>query len=113
MKTFIRIVILGPLAIVIVALAVVNNQTVTLVLDPFNPAAPFFSLTVPLYAVFFATLAAGVLIGGVGSWFGQGHVRRAARQSRREADRLKAEVERHRASDASETLSISGPTAAR
>ena len=112
MKTFLRIVILGPIAIVVVALAVVNNQPVTLVLDPFNPSAPFFSLTVPLYVVFFATLALGVLIGGVGSWFGQGHVRRAARQSRREAARLKAEVERHRGGDGSDTLSIGGPKAA-
>ena len=31
MKTFLRIVILGPIAIVVVALAVVNNQPVTLV----------------------------------------------------------------------------------
>lgn len=112
MKTFLRIVVLGPLAIVVVALAVVNNQTVTLVLDPFNPASPFFSLRVPLYVVFFATLALGVLIGGVGSWFGQGHVRRAARQSRREADRLKAEVERHRSGDRPDTLSIGGPNVA-
>ena len=51
-------------------------------------------------------------IGGVGSWFGQGHVRRAARQSRREAARLKAEVERHRGGDGSDTLSIGGPKAA-
>lgn len=110
MKTFLRIVVLGPLAIVVVALAVVNNQTVILVLDPFNPAAPFFSLTVPLYVVFFATLAVGVLIGGVGSWFGQGHVRRAARQSRREAVRLKAEMERQRPPEGPETLALRGPS---
>lgn len=109
MKTFLRIVVLGPLAIVVVALAVVNNQTVTLVLDPFNPEAPFFSLTVPLYAVFFAALALGVLVGGIGSWFGQGHVRREARQSRREAARLKAEIERQHPPEASETLALRGP----
>ncbi len=112
MKTFLRIVILGPIAIVVVALAVVNNQSVTLVLDPFNPAAPFLSVSVPLYVIFFATLALGVLVGGIGSWLGQGRVRRAARQSRREAARLKAEVERHRAADTSDTLSLGGPKAA-
>lgn len=111
MKTFLRIVVLGPLAIVVVALAVVNNQVVTLVLDPFNPTAPFFSLTVPLYVVFFATLALGVLVGGVGSWFGQGHVRRAARESRREAARLKAEVDRQRPAEGPETLALRGPGA--
>ena len=111
MKTFLRIVILGPVAIVLVALAVVNNQSVTLVLDPFNPAAPFFSLTVPLYVVFFATLALGVVIGGIGSWFGQGHVRRAARQSRREATRLRAEMERQHPPEGPETLVLRGPGA--
>lgn len=111
MKTFLRIVVLGPLAIVIVALAVVNNQAVTLVLDPFNPTAPFLSLSVPLYAIFFATLAFGVLVGGVGSWFGQGHVRRAARESRREAARLKAEVERQRPPEGPEALALRGPGA--
>jgi uncharacterized membrane protein YciS (DUF1049 family) len=109
LRTFFRIVILGPIAIVVVALAVVNNQLVTLVLDPFNPVAPFFSLTVPLYVVFFATLALGVLIGGVGSWFGQGSVRRAARQSRRETARLKAEIERQHAQEGPETLALRGP----
>lgn len=111
MKTFLRIVVLGPLAIVLVALAVVNNQPVTLILDPFNPSAPFLALTVPLYAVFFATLALGVLVGGIGSWFGQGHVRRAARQSRREAARLKAEMERQHPSEGPETLALRGPGA--
>ena len=110
MKTFLRIVVLGPLAIIVVALAVVNDQAVTLVLDPFNPAAPFFSIRVPLYVVFFATLALGVLIGGIGSWFGQGHVRRAARQSRREADRLKAEMERQRPPEGPEALALRGPS---
>jgi len=109
-KTFLRIIVLGPIAIVVVALAVVNNQPVTLVLDPFNPTAPFFSLTIPLYVVFFATLAVGVLVGGVGSWFGQGHVRRAARQSRREAARLKAEMERHQPpAEGPEALALRGP----
>lgn len=111
MKTFLRIVVLGPLAIVLVALAVVNNQPVTLILDPFNPSAPFLALTVPLYVVFFATLALGVLVGGIGSWFGQGHVRRAARQSRREAARLKAEMERQHPPEGPEALALRGPGA--
>ena len=61
----------------VMALAVVNNQSVTLIFDPFTPQAPFFSLTVPLYAVFFVALLVGVLIGGFGAWSAQGRFRRA------------------------------------
>lgn len=100
MKTFLKLVILGPIAVAVVALAVVNNASVTLVLDPFNAAAPRLSLTAPLYAMLFAALALGVLAGGIGAWLGQGSVRRAARDSRREAARLKAEVEQKPVTDA-------------
>ena len=35
----------------------------------------------------------GVVAGGAATWFAQGHYRRAARQSRAEADRWRAEAE--------------------
>ena len=40
MKALLKILILGPIAIVVMALAVVNNQPVRLVFDPFTPEAP-------------------------------------------------------------------------
>lgn len=105
MKTFLKLIILGPIAIVVMALAVVNNQSVTLIFDPFTPQAPFFSLTVPLYAVFFVALLVGVLIGGFGAWSAQGRFRRAARMSRREAQHWKGEADRLK----EQTAALSAP----
>ena len=94
MRTLLWLLIGGPLAIIIMALAVVNNQPVTIALDPFTPETPYFSLTVPLYAVFFGALLVGILIGGIAAWARQGRFRRAARRNRREAQRWRGEAER-------------------
>lgn len=96
MRTLLWILIGGPVAIVVMALAVVNNQPVTIAFDPFTPATPFFALTVPLYVVFFVALMLGILLGGMGAWARQGRFRRAARQNRREAARWRVEAERLR-----------------
>lgn len=113
MKTFLKIVILGPVAIVVMALAVVNNQPVTIAFDPFTPAEPLFSLTLPLYVVFFSTLLVGVLIGGFGAWAAQGRARRAVREGRREIRRLQEESERLRVSREGEAARLALPDSGR
>lgn len=55
--------LLVGVAAVLVALAVANRQPVTVSLDPLG-AAPGASVTLPLYAVVFAALIAGVVLGG-------------------------------------------------
>ncbi len=52
------------LAVTVVVLAVANRTPVTLTADPFR-ADPAYSVTLPLYAVIFAALALGVVLGGV------------------------------------------------
>lgn len=52
------------LGAVVVVLAVANRGPVTLTVDPFG-ADPAYSLTVPLYAVIFAAVAAGVMISAI------------------------------------------------
>jgi len=66
------------LSAAIVVLAVANRAPVTLVLDPFG-ADPAMVLTLPLYALVFAALAAGVVIGGLAVSLGRrgGRGRRA------------------------------------
>ncbi len=91
MIRFLKALLLLPVAVVVVLLAVANRETVTLSFDPFSPA-PVFSLVLPLYAVLFGAVALGVLVGGVGSWLGQGRTRQRARYHRREADRLAKEA---------------------
>ena len=77
-------------AVLLVTIAVANRHTVTLVLDPFNPDNPIISLPGQFFLFLFGMLIAGVVLGGVASWMGQGKWRRTARQRTQEAMRWKA-----------------------
>jgi len=87
-------VVLVPLCLVMIVFALANRQ---LVVVNFNPLAPSEALAtpgvgVPLFLVLFAVLLFGVLLGGIATWFAQGHHRRDERAYRREAERLNREV---------------------
>jgi len=69
-----------PLALVIIAFAVANRQSVTLSFDPFSSTSPSYAVTLPLFALIFAVLILGVLVGGIAAWIGQTRWRRAARK---------------------------------
>jgi uncharacterized integral membrane protein len=96
MARFLKALILLPVAIVVVLLAVANRGPVTISFDPTRTTSDF-SFTLPLFAVLFAAVVVGVVIGGIGSWLGQRKHRNARRRHRREAERLRAEAERLRA----------------
>lgn len=83
-----------PAAIVLVALAVSNRKSVELILDPFRPEDPALSLAMPLYAIIFGALLAGVALGGFVSWLGQSKWRRTARMRAQDAMRWQAEADR-------------------
>lgn len=83
-----------PIGVVVVALAVANRRPVVLALDPFRPDAPAFSVAVPLFALIFAALLLGILLGGLTVWWRQGIHRRAARARRRENEQLRGTNER-------------------
>lgn len=100
MIRFLKALVLLPVAIVVVLLAVANRGPVTLSLDPFSPDVPEIATTVPLYAVIFAAVASGIVIGGVATWLAQAKHRRARRQYGREMRHLKHETERLRAQQA-------------
>ena len=105
MIRFLKALILLPVAILIVLLAVANRAPVTLSLDPFSQEAPEFAFQLPLFAVIFAAVMLGVLVGGTASWLAQGKNRKTRRQLRREARQLRYETERLKAqSPASTTL---------
>jgi uncharacterized integral membrane protein len=86
--------ILVPLAIVLIAFAVANRQSVVVSLDPFDHVHPALSLTVPLFALILALVIGGVIVGGVAAWLRQGKWRRAARLAHAETRELRAEVDR-------------------
>lgn len=97
MRTFLKLVILVPLAIVVVLLAMANREPVRLSFDPFVSGLPLYAATVPLYVAILGAVMFGIVIGGIASWIGQGKHRRAARASRKECEKLKAETAELRA----------------
>ena len=93
LRRIVTAIIVVPLAAVIIAFAVANRQTVTVSFDPFSATSPAYAATLPLFAVIFAFLILGVLIGGIAAWLRQSKWRRAARQYEAEAHALRAEQE--------------------
>jgi uncharacterized integral membrane protein len=85
--------VLIPLAIVCVAFAVANRQTVAVALDPFDPANPALTVTLPLFILILVLVIAGVVLGGAAAWLRQSKWRRAARRAEREAHALRTELE--------------------
>jgi uncharacterized integral membrane protein len=88
--------VLIPLAIVCIAFAVANRQTVVITLDPFDPGNPALTIALPLFVLIPILVIAGVLLGGIAAWLGQRKWRRAARRTEREARDLRAELEQVR-----------------
>ncbi|MCB8819478.1 lipopolysaccharide assembly protein LapA domain-containing protein [Microvirga rosea] len=96
MIRFLKALVLLPVAILIVLLAVANREAVTLSLDPFSRDVPEFATQLPLFAIIFASVMVGVVIGGTATWLAQGKHRRARRQFRREVTHLRNETDRLR-----------------
>jgi uncharacterized integral membrane protein len=76
----VTVLILIPLAVVLVALAVANRAPVAFTIDPFNPGNPGLTVSLPLFALLFAAVAVGLVIGSLATWLRQGRYRKAARQ---------------------------------
>lgn len=96
MAAFLRLIILAPLAGLVVLLSLANRGPVTLSLDPFGGDNPALTATLPTFVAIIAAVMAGIVIGGIACWFGQGKHRKASRQHRREAEKFKSETERLR-----------------
>jgi len=100
MKRLLKFIVIAPFALIFIAFAYANRHFVTVQFDPFASGdIPAFSLTAPLFAVIIMTAIFGVLAGGIVTWIAQGRYRRAARQNRAEADRLRAEAAAMRGND--------------
>ncbi len=100
LRKIVTTIIVVPLAVVIVAFAVANRQAVTVSFDPFSAVSPAYAATLPLFAVIFAVLIFGVLIGGIAAWIGQSKWRRAARRFDADRRTLQQETDLRNARDA-------------
>jgi uncharacterized integral membrane protein len=96
----VRALILVPLAIILIAFAVANRQTVTVSFDPFDKADPAFSLALPLYVLILALVIAGVIVGGTAAWMRQGKWRWRARLAESKARDLRGENDQLKHRDA-------------
>jgi uncharacterized integral membrane protein len=93
LRKILTAIVVIPLVVVLVGFAVANRQIVTVSLDPFDAVHPAYALTLPLFAIVFVILIAGVVIGGAASWLGQRGWRRASRRHEAEARQLRAELD--------------------
>jgi Lipopolysaccharide assembly protein A domain len=91
MQRFLRWSIGLPLALLVIGFAIANRQFVELSFDPINPGAPFASIGMPLWLLFFFGIFAGVIIGWIGCWFAQGKHRKRAREAQLQITRLQQE----------------------
>lgn len=109
MKSVLRIIVFVPLALIILFFAMANRGTVKIGLDPFAPneaTSPYFEA--PMFLVVLASMAIGVLAGGVSSWLGHMPVRRAAKVARAEAKKTRLEIEKLRQQALAELPSETG-----
>ena len=116
-RSLLRWLLLVPIAVLLVVFAVANRGTVAISLDPFSSVPPALSVRLPLFLVMLLVLIAGVVVGGIASWFRQRKWRRAARDLELELRIARADAEawkRRAAAPApgSSALSYQPPTAA-
>jgi uncharacterized integral membrane protein len=97
MRTLFRLIVIVPIAIILLMFAFANRHLVTVSFDPFagnDVAGP--SITAPLFILLILAVGAGVILGGLASWFKQAKLKRAAREARAEADEARIEAARLR-----------------
>jgi hypothetical protein len=93
MRKFLSALILVPLGIVIVMFAVTNREVISVSFDPFDTVNPVLALKTPLYALIFALVGLGVLVGGIAAWLKQHKWRARARRAEAEARELRARLD--------------------
>ena len=72
--------LLLPVFILVVLLAVANDQAVHVALNPFDSSDAKLAIDLPLYQLGFAIFAIGAICGGFVMWNGQRKYRRRARE---------------------------------
>ncbi|MGR3540825.1 MAG: lipopolysaccharide assembly protein LapA domain-containing protein [Hasllibacter sp.] len=97
---YVKFAFLAVIALALVTVALANRQIVELKLLPValsNLLGVQERIAMPLYAVIFGGIVAGIVIGFVWEWLREYRIRRAAERRRREVNRLARENDRLRA----------------
>ena len=94
MFRFLKVLILILLAIVLLGFAFANRDFVTVSFDPFASSdSAAISIAAPLFAVVTVAAMLGVVAGAAATWLSQGRHRKASRQNRIEAEKLRAQAQ--------------------
>ena len=104
MVRFLNLAVIAIVAVLLLGFAFANRNFVNVSFDPFashDNAA--LSIEAPLFAVAIVAAMLGVVAGAFATWVSQGRHRRAARHSRREADKWRAQAEALKAGRPQET----------
>ncbi len=91
--TILKWAILLPVLIAVLLLAVANDQTVTVHLNPFDTDDPVLRLDLALYQIAFFVFALGTLVGALVAWRSQRKHWRRARERGRDAALWQARAE--------------------
>ena len=94
MKRIAALLVFVPIGIIVIALAVANRQVVSVSIPPQIGDAPLYSFSLPLFALLFATLFAGMVIGSFATWISQGKHRKEARIQKLEATKQSFEAQK-------------------
>jgi hypothetical protein len=89
-----RLLALTLTGVIVIAIAVANRQTVTVILNPLSAPDDALSLQGPLFVFLFAALLVGFILGGLAAWLGQGKWRKLARLRTKETFMLRREQDR-------------------
>lgn len=92
---FIRMMFIGLLAVVLIAVALANRQLVTLKLFPASVdqfIGREWAVDLPLFLIIFLAVAFGMVVGLVWEYLREAHLRREADRRSSEIARLKREV---------------------
>jgi uncharacterized membrane protein (DUF106 family) len=92
-RNIVTTLVLVPLAIVLIAFAVANRQTVVVSLDPFDQVNPALSVSLPLFGLVLIVIIAAVIVGGIAAWLRQAKWRRAARVAQEQVQALQAQID--------------------
>lgn len=88
-KKLFNLIILLPLAVVLIVLCVANRQSITLALNPFQPADSVLAFTAPFFVFLFGALIVGVVLGSFITWISQGSYRILAKRKVKEDEVLR------------------------
>ena len=80
-----------PIALLVIAFAIANRQSVLISLDPFNQTMPSLGFEMPLWVALFGAAIGGMVLGGIAAWGAQ--ARGALRRSAKKRAQRKAEAE--------------------